>query len=45
MALIGMAIYDTVENDRPKYTKATLESLKKTVNLIEHTLYIVDNNS
>jgi len=45
MAIIGMAVYDTVENDRTKYTKATLESLKKTVNLIEHTLYIVDNNS
>lgn len=43
--LIGMAVYDTVENDRTKFTKATLESLYNTVDLRKHKLYIIDNNS
>lgn len=44
-SLIGMAIYDTVENNRTWMTEKTLESLKKTVNLVDNTLYIIDNGS
>jgi GT2 family glycosyltransferase len=45
MALISVAIYDTEENQRTKYTKATIESLIETVDLKKHKLYLVNNNS
>jgi GT2 family glycosyltransferase len=45
MALIAMAVYDTVENERSKYTKRTLESLHETVDFKNHRLIIIDNNS
>ena len=44
-SLIAMAVFDSKENDRTKYTAETLASLKKTVNLVDHTLYIIDNGS
>lgn len=45
MALIAMAVYDTVENKRTKYTKETLDSLINTVDFDYHRLIIVDNDS
>ena len=45
MALIAMAVHDTVENGRSKYTKATLECLFDTVDFDKHRLIIVDNDS
>ena len=45
MALIAMAVYDTKENGRSKYTKRTLESLHETVDFENHRLIIIDNNS
>jgi len=45
MALIAMAVYDTVENGRSKYTKETLNSLINTVDEKEHRIIIVDNGS
>jgi GT2 family glycosyltransferase len=45
MALIAMCCYDTIENGRSKYTKATLEMLFETVDFYKHRLIIVDNNS
>jgi GT2 family glycosyltransferase len=45
MALIAMAVHDTEENGRSKYTKETLESLFRTVDFKNHRLIIVDNNS
>jgi GT2 family glycosyltransferase len=45
MALIAMAVYDTVENQRSKYTKRTIESLFDTVDFSNHRLIIIDNNS
>jgi GT2 family glycosyltransferase len=45
MALIAMAVHDTDENQRSKYTKATIESLIETVDLKKHKLYLVNNNS
>lgn len=44
-AMIAMAVHDTEENGRTKYTKQTLESLIETVDLNLHTLFLVDNNS
>lgn len=44
-SLIAMAVFDTTENNRTWMTEKTLESLKKRVNLVEHTLYIIDNGS
>jgi GT2 family glycosyltransferase len=43
--LIAMAVYDTEENQRSEYTKATLESLKRTVDFTKHRLIVIDNNS
>jgi GT2 family glycosyltransferase len=43
--LIGMAVFDTVENDRTWMTRDTLESLRKTVNWEKHRLIISDNGS
>ncbi|KKL70068.1 hypothetical protein LCGC14_2108670, partial [marine sediment metagenome] len=45
MALIGMAVHSTPENNRLQYTKRTLESLERTVDWDKHRLIIVDNNS
>jgi GT2 family glycosyltransferase len=45
MALIAMAVNDSEENGRTKYTKATIESLIETVDLKKHKLYLVNNNS
>jgi GT2 family glycosyltransferase len=45
MALIAMAVHDTVENQRSKYTKRTIESLFDTVDFNIHRLIIIDNNS
>jgi GT2 family glycosyltransferase len=45
MALIAMAVHDTVENKRTKYTKETLDSLLNTVNENYNRIIIVDNNS
>lgn len=45
MAFIAMAVHDTEENGRTKYTKSTIDSLIETVDLNLHTLCIVDNNS
>jgi GT2 family glycosyltransferase len=45
MALIAMCCYDTEENGRSKYTKATLEMLFDTVDFDKHRLIIVDNDS
>ncbi len=40
-----MAVHDTAENDRTKYTKQTLESLGDTVDLTRHRVAIINNNS
>lgn len=45
MALIALCCNDTEENQRTKYTKETLDSLLETVDLDEHRIIIVDNNS
>jgi GT2 family glycosyltransferase len=45
MALIAMAVNDSEENGRTKYTKETIESLIETVDLKKHKLYLVNNNS
>jgi GT2 family glycosyltransferase len=45
MALIAMAVHDTEENGRSKYTKETLDSLANTVDREEHRIIIVNNNS
>lgn len=44
-SLIGMAVYDTVENKRSLMTKETLSSINNTVNLNKHRLIVVDNGS
>lgn len=45
MSLIAICCHDTEENDRTKYTKETLRSLKETVDWKKHVIYIIDNNS
>ena len=45
MALISVAVYDTEENGRSKYTKETLDCLINTVDQNQHRLFIIDNNS
>lgn len=45
MSLIGMAVYDTVANQRSKFTRATLKSLLQTVDFHRHRIIIVDNAS
>jgi GT2 family glycosyltransferase len=45
MALIAMAVHDTVENKRSKYTLQTLESLVNTVDFNNHRIIVIDNNS
>ena len=44
MALIAMAVHDTVENERSKYTWRTLESLMDTSGS-NNRIIVVDNNS
>lgn len=45
MSLIAMAVYDTEENKRTKYTRATINCLLRTVDHDRHRLIIVDNGS
>ena len=45
MALIAMAVHDTVENERSKYTSQTLESLTETVDFSKHRVIVTDNDS
>jgi len=45
MALIAMAVYDTEENKRSKYTSQTLENLANTVDFSEHRIIVIDNDS
>jgi len=45
MALIGMAVFDTVENKRTRFTRETLKSLLQTVDFYKHRIVIVDNGS
>jgi GT2 family glycosyltransferase len=45
MALIAMAVFDTVENQRTEYTEKTLKGLKETVDLSKHRIFVIDNNS
>ncbi len=45
MALIAMAVFDTVENERSWMTRDTLKSLNRTVNWKKHRLIISDNGS
>ena len=44
MALIAMAVYDTVVNERSKYTWRTLESLMDTSGS-NNRIIVIDNNS
>ncbi len=43
--LIGIAVWDTEENDRTQYTWKTLEALVKTVDLTKHRIIVSDNGS
>lgn len=47
MALIAIAVYDTEENGRHKYTKTTLKSLifDNDIDWSKHRLFVVNNNS
>lgn len=45
MALIIMAVHDTVENGRTKYTIETVKSMMRTVDFSKHRLIISDNGS
>lgn len=45
MALISMAVFDTVENQRTAYTLRTLECLIQTVNMARHSIHVIDNGS
>lgn len=45
MALIAMAVYDTEENKRSKYTKRTISNLTETVDDDSNRIIIIDNNS
>jgi len=40
-----MAVHDTVENKRSKYTLQTLESLVNTTDFNNHRIIVIDNNS
>ena len=44
-ALIAMCCYDTEENKRSEYTKATLKGLELVTQRSEHRIFIVDNAS
>ncbi len=45
MALISLACYDTVANNRTRFTRETLNSLLKTVDFHKHRIVIIDNGS
>jgi len=45
MSLIAMAVFDTEENQRTAYTKETLNCLLATVDLNQHQVVVIDNNS
>lgn len=45
MALIAMAIYDTVENKRTQYTIKTVKNLMETVDTTKHRIFLIDNGS
>lgn len=45
MSLIVMAVHDTEDNGRSKYTEKTIMTLNDTVNLNKHRAIIVDNGS
>jgi GT2 family glycosyltransferase len=45
MSLIAMAVYDTEENGRTAYTKETLYCLLSTIDLTQHQVVVIDNNS
>jgi len=45
MALIAMAVYDTIENRRSSLTHATLRDLAHTVDWSDNRLFIIDNAS
>lgn len=40
-----MAVYDTEENERSKYTLQTIESLVNTIDFNDHRIIVIDNNS
>lgn len=45
MALISVAVYDTIENRRSTVTARFLGQLAKTVDWDKHRLFLIDNNS
>jgi GT2 family glycosyltransferase len=45
MALIAIAIFDTIENKRTELTRLTLECLSFTVNPARHRVFLIDNAS
>lgn len=45
MIKIAVAVYDTLDNKRTEYTKATYESLKQTINPKTTEVWFVDNDS
>jgi GT2 family glycosyltransferase len=45
MIRIAVAVFDTRENGRTKYTKATYDGLIKTINPQTTRVYFIDNNS
>lgn len=45
MSLIGMAVWDTEENQRTQLTEKMLQSTADTVNFNKHRMIICDNNS
>lgn len=45
MSLISMAVFDTEENQKSELTYQTLYSIRRTVDLHRHRLFVIDNNS
>ena len=45
MALIAMAVHDTVDNQRTQFTVKTVKNLHTTVDLYKHRLFIINNFS
>ena len=43
--MIAMCCHDSEENERSEYTYQTLYSLRRTVDLHKHRLFVIDNNS
>lgn len=43
--LVAVAIYDTNDNDRTRYTIATIESLRKTTDPSKTRVFLIDNDS